>query len=529
MGYTKGDDDDYGQSKAGCFKVRWAICVITLVMIFSLVSTKASLSLSIVAMTDPNYEDVPVELTNGTKLPEGSDPPTIQVQRNKHYINWTHSTNDQLLEATFIGAVLSPIPAGRISEKFGPRKVTFVLAVIAGVTMLMFPFAAQWSFQAAFAIRIIHGICVGCAAPCGHVLVSRWAPKYEKTLFASIMGSGGLLANVITHPLVGLLSSSDFLGGWPAVFYIFGIVQLCAAFFWLFFVHDDPESHPFISDAERKEIIENRSSSAEDSSVSLPWRHVLASAPVWALILSNFAFGWFESISGLIPSFIHTVLDLPIEKNGLVSALPYIVSIFSSNLISWTSDKLRSQGKYSTSALRKFFADIGFIGSSLLLVCATYVGRRTGLIIAFIVASKAISVSQVAGCYIMHLDISPTYAGSLVGLMETSQNIASVIMNQAAATIVGDEPSLESWSNFFLVTAGLCIFGTHYFALLGSSKLQKWDPTFKTEEQAIEDDLNGDEVTQTMYDPSIIIKDSRRNTIVSEFPPNLSQINSSYQ
>ncbi|XP_015785235.1 sialin [Tetranychus urticae] len=519
-------------TKAGCIKVRWMICIITLMMIFSLVATKVCLSLAIVAMTDPDYDEltpeeaalipsainltVTDEKTNETKV-------IIVEQRNKNYINWTQSTNDKLLTANFLGAVLSPIPAGRISEKFGPRRLAFFLATLAGVSMLVFPAACKWSFPVAFILRLVQGFCTGCSMPCAHVLVSRWAPKYEKTLFASIMNSGGLLGALTTSPLVGALSGSTFLGGWPSVFYLIGTLQLIIAVIWLFTVYDDPESHPRISDEEKQEILENRLTNAGDSNISMPWRHVLSSAPIWALIISNFAWGWLESIiSGQVPSFLDSVLDLPIEQNGLFAALPYLASIFSSNIISWISDKLRSNGKYSTSAMRKFFADIGFIGSAMCLVAATYVGKRTALIVTFIVACKAFSVAQVAGCYVMHLDISPTYAGSIVGIMETSQNIASVAMNQAAAMIVGDEPTLESWSNFFLITAGLSIFGTHYFALLGSSKLQKWDPSFKSVEQAIEDDLNGDEVTQTIYDPDIIVRDSRRNTIVSEFPPHLS-------
>uniref|UniRef100_T1KC99 Major facilitator superfamily (MFS) profile domain-containing protein n=2 Tax=Tetranychus urticae TaxID=32264 RepID=T1KC99_TETUR len=521
-------------TKAGCIKVRWMICIITLMMIFSLVATKVCLNLAIVAMTDPDYDQLTPE--EAAALPNSSYVLTFELQdegsnttrlvqfeqRNRNFINWTQSTNDKLLTANFLGAVLSPIPAGRISEKFGPRRLAFVLATIAGVSMLVFPAACKWSFQAAFILRIIQGFCTGCTMPCAHVLVSRWSPKYEKTLFASIMNSGGLLAALCTNPLVGALSASSFFGGWQSVFYIIGTFQLVISMIWLLTVYDDPETHPRISDEERELILENRLTNSGDSNISLPWRHVLASAPIWALIISNFALSWTETIiGGQIPSFLDSVLDLPIEQNGLFTALPYLAALFSSNLISWVSDKLRSNGKFSTTALRKFFADFGFIGSAVCLVCTTYVGKRTGLIVAFVVACRAFAVAQVAGCYVMHLDISPTYAGSIVGIMETSQNIASVVMNQAAAVIVGDEPTLESWSNFFLISAGLSIFGTHYFALLGSSKLQKWDPSFKSVEQAIEDDLNGDEVTQTIYDPDIIVRDSRRNTIVSEFPPNL--------
>ena len=58
----------------------------------------------------------------------------------------------------------------------------------------------------------------------------------------------------MSMPLSGLLSVSD--GGWPSIFYVFGVVGAvwCVAF--LFLVHEDPESHPKIDPYERKYIQE---------------------------------------------------------------------------------------------------------------------------------------------------------------------------------------------------------------------------------------------------------------------------------
>lgn len=56
-------------------------------------------------------------------------------------------------------------------------------------------------------------------------------------------------------PLSGLLSDHGFAGGWPSIFYVFGTVGTiwCVAF--LLMVHEDPETHPRISDEEKKYIL----------------------------------------------------------------------------------------------------------------------------------------------------------------------------------------------------------------------------------------------------------------------------------
>lgn len=56
-------------------------------------------------------------------------------------------------------------------------------------------------------------------------------------------------------PLSGILSEYGFDGGWPSIFYVFGAVGTiwCVAF--LLMVYEDPESHPRISEDEKKYIL----------------------------------------------------------------------------------------------------------------------------------------------------------------------------------------------------------------------------------------------------------------------------------
>lgn len=53
-------------------------------------------------------------------------------------------------------------------------------------------------------------------------------------------------------PLSGLLSISD--GGWPSIFYVFGAIGTVWCLAFLYFVHEDPESHKTMDPVERKYI-----------------------------------------------------------------------------------------------------------------------------------------------------------------------------------------------------------------------------------------------------------------------------------
>lgn len=66
---------------------------------------------------------------------------------------------------------------------------------------------------------------------------------------------GAQFGTVISMPLSGLLSAYGFSGGWPSIFYVFGLVGTVWSLAFLFFVHEDPEHCPRIKDQEKKYIL----------------------------------------------------------------------------------------------------------------------------------------------------------------------------------------------------------------------------------------------------------------------------------
>lgn len=56
-------------------------------------------------------------------------------------------------------------------------------------------------------------------------------------------------------PLSGLLAEYGFDGGWPSIFYVFGVIGVLwsVAFIWL--VYEDPSSHPKMDEKEKKYIL----------------------------------------------------------------------------------------------------------------------------------------------------------------------------------------------------------------------------------------------------------------------------------
>lgn len=66
---------------------------------------------------------------------------------------------------------------------------------------------------------------------------------------------GAQFGTIISMPLSGLLAEYGFHGGWPSIFYVFGLVGVIWSVAFLLFAYEDPSSHPRIEEKEKKYII----------------------------------------------------------------------------------------------------------------------------------------------------------------------------------------------------------------------------------------------------------------------------------
>jgi MFS family permease len=63
----------------------------------------------------------------------------------------------------------------------------------------------------------------GAAWPAISSLFIKWAPLHEKTRLFGLGLSGSNIGNIIALPFGAFLCSNGFDGGWPSIFYLFGI------------------------------------------------------------------------------------------------------------------------------------------------------------------------------------------------------------------------------------------------------------------------------------------------------------------
>lgn len=115
--------------------------------------------------------------------------------------------------------------------------------------------AKQGDWWGLIIVRFIQGLGEGPIVPCTHALLAKWIPPTERSRMGAFVYAGAQFGTIISMPLSGLLAEYGFDGGWPSIFYIFGLVGVIWSVAFLYYIHEDPTVHPTIEEKEKKYIM----------------------------------------------------------------------------------------------------------------------------------------------------------------------------------------------------------------------------------------------------------------------------------
>ena len=241
-----------------------------------------------------------------------------------------------LASAYFYPYALMQIPAGLLSDSWGPRKSVSLFFLLAGVASLLF--GAAWSAASAVAARVLVGLGVAMVFVPTTKILTRWFPYSQFAMMTGVLLSmGGLGAYASSQPLAWLTG----LVGWRVSFWIIGGVSLAVAVMIWIFVRDDPSDKDYPPPEQRFDT-----SVAEDKiGLFAGLKKVLSKAQFYPFA------GWFFCTGvvffGLLglwagPYMMHVHSMSKSEAGGVLSVVA-LGMIIGSPFLAWLSDRLRSR------------------------------------------------------------------------------------------------------------------------------------------------------------------------------------------
>ena len=181
---------------------------------------------------------------------------SVAVEKISDDIGWSDSEKGLALSSFYWGYALGQIPGGRLANRHGAKKIFGLSILVPSILTLFVPIACRTHFALVLLLRALIGLTEAASFPCLYHFFSKWVAPKEKTLMVSSTVSGMYMGEIVGFSLSGILCESSIfiagvsVGGWPSVFYLFGLLGIFWYPFWIYSAYDSPADHPTITQEE---------------------------------------------------------------------------------------------------------------------------------------------------------------------------------------------------------------------------------------------------------------------------------------
>lgn len=376
-------------------------------------------------------------------------------------LGWNMQTQGLVLSSFFLGYMILQVGGGRLADRFGGKVVLGAGVLLWSLFTILTPPAAFLGFGLLIATRVLMGMGEAVTFPSIYTLYSRWVPLNERSRAVGLTNSGipmgTVFALVVTPYIVQTL-------GWEWAFYLFGGVGVLWYGLWHMSVTAKPADHPGMTAAELAEIADGGTDQSEAQTV--PWRALLSSGPVWAIIITHFCNNWsLYVLLSWLPTFVNKGLGVDYGSVGWVTMIPHIASFLFLNIAGNVADRMISSGM-DVGRVRKLMQTIGFGGLATALIIVGQV-ETAWMAITVMTIGNALGAFVTGGFAVNHMDIAPRYAGTLMGITNTAGTIPGIIGVYVSGLIL---ELTGSWALVFQVAAGVTVFGLVVFLLFSSGR-----------------------------------------------------------
>ncbi|KAB0797493.1 hypothetical protein PPYR_08486 [Photinus pyralis] len=459
---------------------RYVVAILTFFGFFNIYALRANLSIAIVAMTAKTE----VVQENGT----------VAFIRE---FDWDSKVQGYVLSSFFYGYIVTQLVGGWMAAKFGGKHVFGIGIAVTGALTVVSPFVAKQSVSLLIAVRILEGLFEGVTYPCVHAIWAEWAPPLERSRLAAIAFSGCYVGTVVAMPLSALLA--DTLG-WESIFYVTGTSGLIWFVSWCLIISDSPSKDRHISQAELKYIQSSLGQQQKGRDIKHPWKSILTSMPVWAIVVGHFSENWgFYTLLTQLPTFMKDILQFELGATGIMAAIPYLTISVTTQLAGHAADWLQERKIFTTTQVRKIFNCGAYMAQTVFMITAAYLLSPVGTTVCL---SLAVGLGGFAwaGFGVNHLDIAPQHASVLMGLSNTFATIPGIVSPIITGYIV-TTPTAFEWQTVFFISSGVYLFGCIFYGIFASGELQPWAVDRSSRESVeIEEKKRGSENFAYTYD-----------------------------
>jgi ACS family glucarate transporter-like MFS transporter len=375
------------------------------------------------------------------------------IMREYH---WDTAQMGWVLSGFYVGYTLFMIPAGRLVDYFGPKRVFAASVAWWSIFTALTPFAR--TVPGLTSVRAIMGAGESGTIPSINRSLVAWFPRQEYSRVFGFCYSGGLAGPILAFPLASVVVRAF---GWRSVFFIFSILGAIWLPFWWFGATDKPEACASIRQGELDHILAARPQIPSRQKV--PWRRILRLPSYWALLVLHLSANWFlYVIVSWLPSYLSLERHFSLANMTIGSTLPFVSALLAAS--SWATLIDRWSLGRDRTKVRKLFL-MPFACAAVALLFVPHVSSPSGTVVLLCVA-MALYTSVISIYGSGSAELAPRYAGTVVAIQNCFANLAGVLV----PVIVGYGVKISGWASAFWLTAAVICIGILLFLMFGRSE-----------------------------------------------------------
>lgn len=343
-----------------------------------------------------------------------------------------------LLSAFFWTYTLCNIPAGRLADRFGAKKV------LAGA-------AAIWSIASALtgcmsnliglmAARMGVGVGEAGVFPTMAKIAAEQFPGRERATATGCYLAGARLGYALTPVVIGFLIAQF---NWRLAFIITGVGSLLFCMFW-FFWYDEQKGRVFAKSVDAEIELEKQ---------IVPWLKLLTNRNILGLFVAKFGANYlYFMFLTWIPSYLVMERGFSILEMGVYASLSFVVAFITQPLTGFVSDFIIRRG-FSKTLARKGVLVIAQALSATIIAVAFVDDPMIAILILTVNIAAASTIGGMMQT--MASEIAPFgMAATVTGAMNTVGAIAGVLAPTLTGIIV---EMTGSFQMALLVAGGLIV------------------------------------------------------------------------
>ena len=357
------------------------------------------------------------------------------------------------------GYTLFQFPGGILGDKYGPRRIITLTAIAWGVLTVMtalIPDSGVLSVSAVVATLIVIRFLVGATqAPFFPVIIggsiARWLPVREWGFSNGLTSTGATLGGAATAPVVVWLMGAY---GWRTAILILAPAGFLIALLFRWYVTDDPNDHPKISEAELAVIASDRPPKGEETEKSA-WKIALANRNVLIITCSYFCMNYvFYLFFSWFFFYLVDVKGIEATAAGAFLAMQWILGAIGAMAGGLLCDLLVRRIGLRNGP--RWLAMAALISSAVFLFAGAFSENTQVSIIFLCVAFACIQISE-APFWVATMAVSGRHATVATGILNTGANIPGIIGGMTVPITAGlfGWPTAIALGSVFAVVSAL--------------------------------------------------------------------------